>query len=191
MDHILWECTFNTNIWHWLGGIFCFLNPSSFEDVLKFAKGKSSAIQEVWYNCAFKGNHGNAGLGFVARNDKGGCLGACSGGLGIATNYLAELMALVVAGEWAVKKRYGNICFSLDSKAVLLAFSNGRKPWIVVNIWNNIRKHISRITFIHSYREINFSADKMPKQGVLLARGTIIYYEDKPNFLNQLESEDG
>ncbi|XP_026417441.1 uncharacterized protein LOC113312923 [Papaver somniferum] len=140
---------------------------------------------------ASKGNPGNAGMVFVARNEDGGCLGASSGGLGIATNYLDEVMALVVAGEWAVKKRYKNVCFSLDSKAVLLAFSNGRIPWIVVNKWNKIRKYISRITFTHSYREINFFADKMDKQGVLLVRGTVLYYEDKPDFLNQLEYEDG
>ncbi|XP_026398661.1 uncharacterized protein LOC113294484 [Papaver somniferum] len=140
---------------------------------------------------ASQGNPGNAGLGFVERNDQGGCLGETSGGLGLATNYLAEVVALVVAGEWSVKKRYENVCFSLDSKAVLLAFNNDRIPWIVVNRWNNIRKHIPMITFIHSYREINFSADKMAKQGVLLARGTVMYYEDKPSFLPQLEREDG
>ncbi|XP_026431278.1 uncharacterized protein LOC113328346 [Papaver somniferum] len=196
MNHILWECSFNIKIWHWMGGIFSFLNPSSFEEVLKFAKGKSKAIHEIWYDSAFKvmvelchtrnkkiyenetpkfektthgilsytkecgmrlkgskwsnmydlqvllhfgiigiatkmtvvkqcyfklptrgqvliccdgaskGKPGNASLGFVARNDTGECLGAASGGFGVATNYLAEVMALIVVGEWAVKKGY-------------------------------------------------------------------------------------
>ncbi|XP_026399160.1 uncharacterized protein LOC113295013 [Papaver somniferum] len=140
---------------------------------------------------ASKGNPGIAGLFFVERNEHDKYLGAGSGGLGITTNYLAEVMALIVAGEWAVQKKYEKVCFRLDSKAFLLAFSYDKIPWIVENRWKNIRKHLSEISFIHSYREINFSADKMANKGVLLARGTIIYYEEKPSFLNQLEEEDG
>ncbi|XP_026410886.1 uncharacterized protein LOC113306125 [Papaver somniferum] len=140
---------------------------------------------------ASKGNLGNAGLDFVARNENGDCLGESTGGLGVATNFLAEVMALVVAGEWEVKKKYVNVVFSLDSKVVLLAFSNGKIPWVVMNRWNNIRRHIPRISFTHSYREINFSADNMAKKGVLLARGIVVYYDDKPYFLNKLECEDG
>ncbi|XP_026452161.1 uncharacterized protein LOC113352566 [Papaver somniferum] len=119
---------------------------------------------------ASKGNPGNAGLGFVARNDNGVCLRAASGELGIATNYLAEVMALIVAGARVVQKKYKKVCFILDSKEILLAFSNDKIPWIVVNRWNNIRKHISEITFIHSYREINFFADKMAKKGASCKR---------------------
>ncbi|XP_026436139.1 uncharacterized protein LOC113334001 [Papaver somniferum] len=48
MTHILWECKFSIMIWHWLGRIFCFPNPSSFEEILKYVKGKSRAIHEVW-----------------------------------------------------------------------------------------------------------------------------------------------
>ncbi|XP_026416392.1 uncharacterized protein LOC113311808 [Papaver somniferum] len=49
---------------------------------------------------ASKGNPGNAGFGFVAKNEIGDCVGAASGGLGLAINYLAEVMALVMAGVW-------------------------------------------------------------------------------------------
>ncbi|XP_026384054.1 uncharacterized protein LOC113279590 [Papaver somniferum] len=177
MDHILWSCTFSEQIWHWLSGIFHCTSPKCFEDVIEVAKGKSSAIKQVWYNSAFntmvelwftrnsviyeavtpdvekfkqriirvtgecsarmkgemwgtmydlqvllffgisgvrakittvkqcffkmlelnqiliscngayKGNPGMAGLGFVARNSSGACIGVASGGLGLATNY--------------------------------------------------------------------------------------------------------
>ncbi|XP_026400125.1 uncharacterized protein LOC113296010 [Papaver somniferum] len=118
-------------------------------------------------------------------------MGAATGGLGVASNYIAEVMALVIAGEWAVKKGFTEVCFSLDSLAALKAFSNGSIPWIVKNRWSNIKTNICNITSRHSYREINFPADKMAKNGVQLARGTILYYDEKPNFLGELENEDG
>ncbi|XP_026435123.1 uncharacterized protein LOC113332833 [Papaver somniferum] len=135
---------------------------------------------------ASKGNPVSASFGFVARNEISDCTGASSRGLRITTNYLAKMMVLVVAGEWEVKKEYVEVCFSLDSKAVLKAFSNGKIPWIVETRWNNIKRNITNIIFRHSYREINFSADRMAKNGVLLARGTVLFYEEKPGFLGGL-----
>ncbi|XP_026458629.1 uncharacterized protein LOC113359168 [Papaver somniferum] len=74
---------------------------------------------------ASKGNPGSAGFGFVARCSSGGCVGADSGGLGIDTNYLARVMGLIAAGEWVVRKKFMEVCFSLDSKAFLLTFKSG------------------------------------------------------------------
>ncbi|XP_026398920.1 uncharacterized protein LOC113294758 [Papaver somniferum] len=54
---------------------------------------------------ASKWNPGLDGIGFIARNHDGDYMGAASGGLGIATNYLEEVMALIVAGEWAITKQ--------------------------------------------------------------------------------------
>ncbi|XP_026451375.1 uncharacterized protein LOC113351648 [Papaver somniferum] len=53
MDHILWYCDFSEKIWHWLGGIFKFLNPCNFMDVSKCVQKKSSAVREVGFICAF------------------------------------------------------------------------------------------------------------------------------------------
>ncbi|XP_026416405.1 uncharacterized protein LOC113311822 [Papaver somniferum] len=80
---------------------------------------------------ASKGNPGLAGIGFVARNHYGEHMGSASGGLGIATNYLAEVMDLIIAGEWAMSKGLLNVCFSLDSKVVIIAFLNDKIPWMV------------------------------------------------------------
>ncbi|XP_026435162.1 uncharacterized protein LOC113332877 [Papaver somniferum] len=53
MEHILWQCDFSVQIWHWLGGLFQCLNPMSFQEVLQVAKEKSGAIKAIWFNCAF------------------------------------------------------------------------------------------------------------------------------------------
>ncbi|XP_026399332.1 uncharacterized protein LOC113295204 [Papaver somniferum] len=280
MDHILWHCTFSTQIWHWVSDIFQCIIPKSFEDVMMISRGKSSAVKEIWYNCAFntmveiwftrnsalhegmkpdveklkqrimkitgecsvrmkgkvwgkmydlqillffrisgiqtkttrviqclfqlprwnqvliccdgasKGNPGVAGLGFVARSNSGLCVGAASGGFGITTNYLAEVMALVVAGEWAVSKSFQEVCFQLDSNAVLVALSTDRVPWIIKSRWEKIKRNNSSINLKHSYREVNFSADNMAKKGTLLNIGVVKYYNEKPEFLGRIETEE-
>lgn len=53
MDHILWNCRFGQIPWKWLGGIFVFLNPSSFDSVVKLCKNSSPVIQELWFIAAF------------------------------------------------------------------------------------------------------------------------------------------
>ncbi|XP_026378615.1 uncharacterized protein LOC113273060 [Papaver somniferum] len=133
---------------------------------------KLPEVHQVLICCdgALKSNPGLAGFGFVARVNSGECVGAASGGIGLATNYLAEVMALIVAGEWAISKFFQQVYFILDSKAVIVAFSNNKVPWIVQSRWERIRRLIPYITFKHSYRETNFSADNMAKKGVLLSR---------------------
>ncbi|XP_026416677.1 uncharacterized protein LOC113312133 [Papaver somniferum] len=84
------------------------------------------SMNQIFICCdgASKGNPGIARLEFVAINYCGDCVGAASGGIGITTNYLAEVMALIVAGEWDVTQQFMEVCFILDSNDVLLAFSN-------------------------------------------------------------------
>ncbi|XP_026459417.1 uncharacterized protein LOC113360085 [Papaver somniferum] len=53
MNHILWHCNFSKNLWSWLGGIFHFLNPLSFEDVLKLCKHASPIIKDLWIVCSY------------------------------------------------------------------------------------------------------------------------------------------
>ncbi|XP_026378252.1 uncharacterized protein LOC113272660 [Papaver somniferum] len=215
MDHIVWHCDFSEKIWHWLGGIFKFLNPRNFMDVLECVKKVSPAVREVWFISAFttmvklwftrnrvcydeedpnllsfkmkilqftkecsvrmkgkirgtvydmnimsefgikgmkvqitevkecifrflavnqvliccdgasKGNPGNSGYGFVGRSCTGGFLGAVARGLGVATNFNAEVMALIGAGECPIRRQFLNVCFSLDSMAVLQALQDG------------------------------------------------------------------
>ncbi|XP_026451377.1 uncharacterized protein LOC113351649 [Papaver somniferum] len=152
---------------------------------------KFHVLNQVLICCdgASKGNPGSSGCGFVRRSNTGGYLGAVAGGLGVATNSIAEVMALICAGEWAIRRQYFNVCFSLDSKAVLQAFSSGKIPWMVINRWKRIMVKLHSISFRHSYREIIFSADKMAKRGSSLRRGEVMIYNEKLGFLGALECE--
>ncbi|XP_026398452.1 uncharacterized protein LOC113294269 [Papaver somniferum] len=132
---------------------------------IKGIKSKCSTVKEVFFKLpqmnqiliccdgAAKENPGDAGIGFVGRKSDGSCLGAGSGGLGITTNYIKEVMTLIIEGECAVSKHFIDVCFSLDSKTVILAFISGRIPWIVKNKWKNITSILRSITFRHSYRK--------------------------------------
>lgn len=92
---------------------------------LKGIKIKTIRFKEVFFRLpennqiliccdgAAKGNPGVAGFGFIGRRSNGECVGSMSSGIGVATNYIAEVMALVMAGEWAVKKAFLSVVFSL------------------------------------------------------------------------------
>ncbi|XP_026420149.1 uncharacterized protein LOC113316144 [Papaver somniferum] len=95
---------------------------------IKGIKRKCATVKEVFFKLlqinqtliccdgAAKGNPGAAGIEFIAKQSDGICLGAGSGGLGIIPNYVAEVMALITAGEWLVSKQLSDVCYSLDSK---------------------------------------------------------------------------
>ncbi|XP_026435147.1 uncharacterized protein LOC113332862 [Papaver somniferum] len=53
MTHLLWKCKFSKSIRTWLGNIFHFPNPFSFDDIIKFAKHKSPIVKEIWLTVAF------------------------------------------------------------------------------------------------------------------------------------------
>ncbi|XP_026399646.1 uncharacterized protein LOC113295532 [Papaver somniferum] len=220
-QHLLWFCNYNEIIWKWVGNIFNFINPKSFEEILKMAKNKSPAIKEVWrtaafitmrelwftrtkmlykeegfslekikkkilnftmefevrmkepmWNCSYdlqvlkalglkcrkvkgtrvkefsfnppqkkillccdgasKGNPGLSGYGFIRRTISGAFLVVVSGGLGVSTNYYAEILAVLNAGEWAIRKGHEEILFRTDSLATISAFQSKKIPWFAI-----------------------------------------------------------
>ncbi|XP_026398784.1 uncharacterized protein LOC113294614 [Papaver somniferum] len=280
IEHISWKCNFSQLIWEWLGGIFLFCNPKSYEDVMKFAKHKSGVVQEVWIldasitmmeiwflrnmicfedergslvsiklrikqyvkDCAFRirnfmwdcsydymifrnfeikkqpiklqkivelrfclpevnqiliccdgasrGNPRAAGMGFVCRGENGEFIYAESRGLGIATNIIAEIMAIIGAAEWAVENNRFNLCIQSDSNAAITAYTSEKIPLIVQARWQRIKLLFRRIQIFHSTREINFTTDVMAKKGACLSRGIRQKYTTKPRFLPSLEMPD-
>lgn len=48
------------------------------------------------------GNPGNSGFGYICRDHNCHVLGSMAGGIGIATNFFGEILAVVYAGEWAI-----------------------------------------------------------------------------------------
>ncbi|XP_026417047.1 uncharacterized protein LOC113312511 [Papaver somniferum] len=279
-DHILWYCNYSEIIWSWLGGIFNFKNPRSFEDILQLAKNKSLAIKEIWilsafitmkelwflrndctfgkgkcdqkvtkekitkaisdsdlrltakmwnkqydlqvlkffglktrgvknliikevffqlpehgklllcYDGASRGNPGCVVYGIVVRINTGDFVIPISGGLGISTNYYAEIFAILMAGEWAIHHVFKDLVFRTDSKDVISAFQSNKLPWFVVTRWGKICAVVIAWSFKHSYKEVNFSADTMAKRGARLRRGEQRIFGSKPSFLSYLENTD-
>ncbi|XP_026451383.1 uncharacterized protein LOC113351656 [Papaver somniferum] len=93
---------------------------------------------------ASKENPGMAGYGIIARNSVGDCVIAIAGGMGIATNFFAEIMEI---------------------------------------LWEKFFQNVREWDFIHSYMELNFSADDLAKNGVYLQSGERHIYTSKPPFL--------
>ncbi|KAI3981951.1 hypothetical protein MKX01_018857, partial [Papaver californicum] len=97
---------------------------------------KSTRIQEIYFTLpkrnqlllccdrASRGNPGEVGYGFIGRNNEGDCIIAVAGGLGVATNYYAEVMAVLCAGEWTIKNGFMHLLFRSDSKSVIEAFNS-------------------------------------------------------------------
>ncbi|XP_026383639.1 uncharacterized protein LOC113279149 [Papaver somniferum] len=199
MEHLLWDCSFSTEIWRWICTIFKFNKSNYFEDIWKGATNCSPLIKHVWISAScnilkelwfqknkrffenikpsmhrFKsrimklvnegglritgtkwnqkydleiidkfqlgsrlsifqliktcywfppeqeyvifccdgasfGNPGSAGFGVVVRDSNCQVLGALSGGIGIASNYLAESYGIMCALELAVQWKMMNI----------------------------------------------------------------------------------
>ncbi|XP_026459448.1 uncharacterized protein LOC113360119 [Papaver somniferum] len=277
MEHILWNCDYGQILWKWVGGIFAFKTPKSFEDILNACNRKSTVIQEVWFIAAFnimvdiwftrnrvyfdnvtpnssaaqkriskiiqdcevrlKGdmsnsaydlkilkhfnlgcrkvknfrtiecnlclpaddstficcdgasrrNPDNAGYGFIARDSACNFLTAESGGLGNSTNFVAEIIGTINALEWAVKELKNKVIINSDSKEAVYAFSKNKLPWFIWNRWIHVCSKISSIHFNHVYREINFSADFFAKKGLLLAKGQVLKFNERPSNMQRME----
>ncbi|XP_026399385.1 uncharacterized protein LOC113295247 [Papaver somniferum] len=146
-------------------------------EVIKFfnlscRKVKKFQVKEIFFSLpkenqilfcgdgASKGNPGQAGFGFIWRDWNGEVLVDASGGMDIATNFLAEVMTVLCVCEWAISKGLLNVCFRSDSKATIATFISGNLPWFAITRWNNICAKL-QWEFIYSFREINFSADSL------------------------------
>ncbi|XP_026417215.1 uncharacterized protein LOC113312692 [Papaver somniferum] len=117
-----------------------------------------------------RGNPGPAGFGFIGRDMEGEVIGAATGRLGIATNFLAEVMAVLSAGEWAISKKIFNVCFKTDLSAAITDFKTGKLPWLAITRWKNICTKL-QWSFTHSFREVNFSADSLARRGASMNKG--------------------
>ncbi|XP_026378087.1 uncharacterized protein LOC113272476 [Papaver somniferum] len=144
----------------------------------------------ICYDGASRGNPRDAGYGYICRNWDEEYMYAMSGGLGIATNYMAEIVAVLCAGEWAVSNNFIKVWFQTDSQSVMKAFQTDSVPWWSITRWNKIKSSLQDWHFSHGYTEINFSADSMAKRGVNLTKGEKRSYTSRPEFLSSLEIPD-
>ncbi|XP_026399034.1 uncharacterized protein LOC113294874 [Papaver somniferum] len=169
---------------------------------VKWIKVKGTRVKEVYFQLppqnkillccdgASKGNPGISGYGFIGRIISGEYLVVVAGALGVSTNFFAEILTILNAGEWEVSKGYKEVWFRTDSAAAISAFQNNKVPWFAVNRWEKICASIISWCFIHSYREVNFSADNLAKKGSTLSRGERREYYSRPAFLKTMELPD-
>ncbi|XP_026428318.1 uncharacterized protein LOC113324213 [Papaver somniferum] len=169
---------------------------------MKCRRVKHIKIQEVLFSfptgdqillcCdgAARNNPGEAGYGFVGRDSTSTVLIVVAGGMGIATNFMAEVYVVINACEWAISKVFLNICSRSDSKAVIKSFSANEVPWYVQTRWNKIVDILISCQFIHSYREVNSSDDGLAKMEALLPRGDKRIFLGRPSFMIRMENTD-
>ncbi|XP_026428747.1 uncharacterized protein LOC113324665 [Papaver somniferum] len=64
---------------------------------------------------ASRGNPGCAGYGFIARDSIGNLVTAESGGMGITTNFVAEIIGTISSMEWVVQNNQDKLIVNSDS----------------------------------------------------------------------------
>ncbi|XP_026441437.1 uncharacterized protein LOC113340517 [Papaver somniferum] len=129
------------------------------------------------------GNPGSAGFGFVVRDSNCQVLGAMSGGIGVATNYLAEYYGIMCAVELDVQWGMLKIIIVSYFKFVLTEFAKGRVPWFMKGGCKNATRKLNQIKYQHGYRETNFTADCMTKKVAALAASVRQIYIGRPRCL--------
>lgn len=77
------------------------------------------------------GNPENIGFGVVVRNNIIRVIGIMSGGIGIATNCLAEVYAVLCALEWVVLLKISKVIIRSDFKPVTGEFNRGFVSWYI------------------------------------------------------------
>ncbi|XP_026451895.1 uncharacterized protein LOC113352267 [Papaver somniferum] len=142
------------------------------------------------YDGSSFGNPGSAGFGVVARDSNCQVIGTLTGGIGVATNYLAETYGVMNSLELAVEWKLQDIIIVSDSKTVLAEFAQGKIPWFLKGRWKIEQGKVSRIRYHHCYREVNFSANGIAKKGASLAAGVRLLHIGRPPYLPRIEMPD-
>ncbi|OVA06854.1 hypothetical protein BVC80_495g12 [Macleaya cordata] len=76
---------------------------------------------------------------------------------GICTNFVAEILAIILGMEWAFDQGWSNVWIASDSMAAIRCFTANKIPW-----------------FIHT----------MSKRGTSLQLGCRDFFDYKPSFLS-------
>jgi probable phosphoglycerate mutase len=118
-----------------------------------------------------RGNPGPAGYGVIIRDADGTVLDELHGGLGVATNNVAEYNGLLVALRWAKEHGHTEVHIKADS---LLLVEQMRGNYKVKNAGLQplhakarlLAYEIGRVTLEHVRRELNKDADRLSNLGM-------------------------
>jgi ribonuclease HI len=118
-----------------------------------------------------RGNPGPAGYGVHIESDTGEVLAELHGGIGIATNNVAEYNGLLAALAWAVDHGYRDVHIRADSELLVKQMRGeykvkhpGLKPLYVRA--RLLTMELSNVAFEHIRREKNKEADRLSNLGM-------------------------
>jgi len=118
-----------------------------------------------------RGNPGPAGYGVRVEDAAGVLLDELHGGLGIATNNIAEYNGLLAALRWAVERRVTKLHIRADSellvkqmKGVYRVKNPGLLP--LYEDAKRLARQVGHVTFEHVRRELNKEADRLSNLGM-------------------------
>ena len=118
-----------------------------------------------------RGNPGPAGYGVLIQGPDGAPLDELHGGIGIATNNVAEYNGLLAALRWAAERGHRKVHIRADSELLVKQMRGeyrvkheGLKP-LFLQACALIRS-IGDVTFEHVRREMNKDADRLSNLGM-------------------------
>jgi len=118
-----------------------------------------------------RGNPGPAGYGVSIQSPDGLVVDELHGGLGIATNNVAEYNALLAALQWAIDHDAGRVHIRADSELLVKQMrgeykvkNSGLQPLYVRA--RLLAAQLNEVRFEHVRREFNKEADRLSNLGM-------------------------
>jgi ribonuclease HI len=118
-----------------------------------------------------RGNPGPAGYGVRIEGPDGSLVAELHGGLGIATNNIAEYNGLLAALRYAVAHQHHTVHIKADSELLVKQMrgeyrvkNEGLKPLFLEAI--RLIRAVGNVTFQHVRREFNKEADRLSNLGM-------------------------
>jgi ribonuclease HI len=125
----------------------------------------------AWIDGGARGNPGPAGYGAHIENGDGEVIAELHGGLGIATNNVAEYNGLLAALQWAIDHGHRDVHVRADSELLVKQMlgeykikNEGLKP--LAARARLLCMQLDRVTFEHVRREKNKDADRLSNVGM-------------------------
>lgn len=132
----------------------------------------------AWIDGGARGNPGPAGYGVRIEDANGHLLDELYGGLGRATNNVAEYNGLLAALRYAVKHGHTDVQIRADSELLVKQMrgeyrvkNEGLKPLFLEAC--SLMRPLGRVTFTHVPREKNKEADRLSNLGMDEAEGLL------------------
>lgn len=132
----------------------------------------------AWIDGGARGNPGPAGYGVRIEDADGRLVDELYGGIGIATNNIAEYNGLLAALRYAVGHGHDRVQIRADSELLVKQMrgeyrvkNEGLKP-LFLEACALVRR-IGHVTFTHVRREQNKEADRLSNLGMDEAEGKI------------------